>query len=243
VLLHGWAMSSAVFSEIADLLAADFRVVAPDLRGHGWSDPGGGYELDDFTADLGEWLRILDQPVDLFGWSFGGQVAMRLQQLEPGAVRRLGLISSTPRFAASAGWEAGLPDAQVLAMLRQIKRRYNKAMGDFFDLQFADEGMPKERYREIVDFALRQGRLPDPEVAVATLQTLRQGNLCQELPHLDCPTLVMHGEQDRICPAGAGRAMAEAIPKARLEIVSGVGHAPFLSKPQPVAACWTEFLS
>ncbi len=53
----------------------------------------------------------------------------------------------------------------------------------------------------------------------------------------------MHGEQDRICPAGAGRAMAEAIPKARLEIVSGVGHAPFLSKPQPVAACWTEFLS
>ncbi len=181
VLLHGWAMSSAVFSEIAELLAADFRVLMPDLRGHGRSEQGEGCALDDFAGDLAEWLTSLEEPADLFGWSFGGQVALRLQQMRPEGVKRLGLISSTPRFVAAAGWDAGLPDAQVLAMLRQLKRGYHKTMGEFFDLQFAGEELPTERYRRIVEFAVRRGGLPEPEIAIETLQTLRQGNLCREL--------------------------------------------------------------
>lgn len=242
VLLHGWAMSSAVFTEIAELLVPDFRVLMPDLRGHGRSDQGEGCTLEDFAADLRQWLASLGEPVDLFGWSFGGQVAIRLQQVAAFRVRRLGLISSTPRFVAASDWDAGLPDARVYAMLRQLKRRYQQTMGEFFDLQFAGEDLSRKRYREIVDFAVRRGNLPDPGVAIETLQTLRRGNLFGELDGIDCPTLVMHGELDSICPPDAGRALADAIPDARPAMFPGVGHAPFLSDPQRVAACWREFL-
>lgn len=242
VLLHGWAMSSAVFSEIMTLLAADFRVLAPDLRGHGYSDEGSGYALVDFAEDLRDWLATFERPVDLFGWSLGGQVAMRVQQLEPAFVNRLGLISSTPRFVSTPEWSSGLPQGQVLAMLRQLKRHYRQAMNDFFDLQFAGEDLSPRRYREVVDFAVRQGRLPDPDVAESTLKTLYRGNLCPELSHIQCPTYVMHGERDMICPAGAGRALAGKIPHARLEMLSGIGHAPFLSDPEKVAHHWRVFL-
>lgn len=243
VLLHGWAMSSAVFGEIAGNLQQHFRLLIPDLRGHGRSDPGDGYLLEQFAADLDEWLELLGiERADVFGWSLGGQIALALQRVAPSRVRRLGLIGSTPRFVAAEGWEHGLPKGQVMAMARNVKREYLKTMGEFFDLQFAGEQLPAERYRQIIAFAVRQGSLPQPQVALAALETLRRGDLRPWLADVDCPVLVMHGEQDRICPLGAGAYLADHIPDATFAAVPGVGHAPFMSRMQEVADLWREFL-
>ena len=81
VLLHGWSMSSAVFTEAFPFFQDRFRVLAPDLRGHGDSDPGPGYSLDALAGDLSEWLqglRLCD--IRLLGWSLGGQIALTLAQ-------------------------------------------------------------------------------------------------------------------------------------------------------------------
>lgn len=244
VLLHGWSMSSAVFAEVFEELAGDFRLLAPDLCGHGDSDPGAGYGLTDFAADLAEWLRALDlHDAALAGWSLGGQVALELVPAVRDRLRRLILVGTTPRFTAAADWAAGLPESQVRAMARDLRSHYEKTMGDFFALQFAGEAISRERYRRIVDFAVRGGSLPEPEIALAALETLRSADQRGALSGIDLPVLVQHGELDRITLPAAACYLAAHLPAAELEMWPGVGHAPFFSRPQEVCRRWRAFLS
>ncbi len=244
VLLHGWSMSSAVFAEMLPLLGTGRLVLAPDLRGHGVSGQAAGYGLEDFAADLAEWLLTCGHAeIDLLGWSLGGQVAIRLAFAGKIRVRRLILVATTPRFVAAPDWPHGLPEGQVRVMARDLRRAYLKAQGDFFRLQFAGEAIPAQRLKEIIGFAVRDGALPAPEVALAALETLRRGDLRSELPLLAVPVLVQQGDGDRITLPGAAAALSTACPDSRLSLQPGLGHAPFLSTPQASAALWREFLA
>jgi pimeloyl-[acyl-carrier protein] methyl ester esterase len=244
VLLHGWAMSSAVFAEAIDALASDCRVLAPDLCGHGGTDPGAGYALADFAADLREWFDASGlEEFNLLGWSLGGEVAIELYPAVRDRLRRLVLVGATPRFVAGPDWPHGLPDIQGRAMARDLRRAYEKTLGDFFALQFEGENLPCDRFRRIAEFAVRLGRLPAPEVALAALETLRGADLRDRLGEVEVPTLVQHGELDRIIPAGAGRFLGERLPQARYVEIPGAGHAPFLSRPEETFALWREFLA
>lgn len=244
VLLHGWSMSAAVFAEMQAELALDFRVLAPDLRGHGGSAPGTGYALADFAADLEGWLAALElQKVALLGWSLGGEVAQLLALRQPQRIDRLLLVATTPYFVAASDWEHGLPATQLKAMMRDLKRNYLATMDGFFQLQFGAGELARERYRQIVDFAVRAGRLPEPAVALAALETLRDADLRPQLAGIGRPALVLHGTDDRIVPVGAGRHLGAALPQARYVEWAGVGHAPFLSRPQESLQLWRGFLA
>jgi pimeloyl-[acyl-carrier protein] methyl ester esterase len=70
---------------------------------------------------------------------------------------------------------------------------------------------------------------PDPRALVAGLEILRTTDLRDSLPDIALPTLVIAGERDRLTPAGAGRALAAALPQARFREIPRSGHAPFLS--------------
>ncbi|AMV72753.1 alpha/beta fold hydrolase [Desulfuromonas carbonis] len=244
VLLHGWSMSSAVFGEVLPLLGARRLALAPDLRGHGDSSPGPGYALDDFAADLEGWLLASGhRQIDLLGWSLGGQVAIRLARRRRIEVRALLLVATTPKFVAAGDWPHGLPAGQVRVMARDLVRAYAKTQGDFFQLQFAGEAIPRQRLREIVSFAVRGGKLAPVEVALAALETLKEGDLRPELTELPCPVLVQQGELDRITLPGAAAALAATSARGLLELLPERGHAPFLSAPQQSVETWEAFLS
>jgi pimeloyl-[acyl-carrier protein] methyl ester esterase len=244
VLIHGWSLSSTVFTEALGSFAGRRRVLAVDLRGHGASDPGPGYALGDFAADLTAWFEALDlRRAAVLGWSLGGQVLLELYPILADRIERLILQSSTPRFAGGGDWGHGLPAVQVRAMARDLTRDYRRTMGDFFALQFAGEELPRERYLAVVDFAVRKGNLPEPAVALAALETLRLADQRPDLSAVDAPALVIHGEIDRIVPVAAGEALAAALPRGEFALVPGAGHAPFLSRPEETFALWRDFLS
>ncbi|PLY00058.1 MAG: O-methylpimelyl-ACP methylesterase [Desulfuromonas sp.] len=244
VLVHGWSMSSAVFAEALAELSSDFRVLAPDLRGHGFSSPGDVYHLEALANDLLQWLDALGiSQTHLLGWSLGGQVCMQLASRAPERVEKLALVCSTPRFCSGDDWEGGLSPTQVRAMERNLKRNFLGTMGDFFFSMFAGEQHPPERYRQILKESVRSVPQIDPKVSVGGLLTLRDSDLRTVAAQLKLPVLVHYGALDTITPRLAGDWLAENIPGATRVCDDLCGHAPFFSRPGETFAMWREYFA
>lgn len=242
ILLHGWAMSAAAFHELAGLLGENFRVLVPDLPGHGQSDPAAQSDLAGLANILSDWLKDLAvAPCALVGWSLGGMLSLRIAADEVLSVRRLVLIGATPKFTKSDDWPFGLPVTEVRAMARNLKKRFEATLGEFFSLTFAGETIPVDRLRTIRDFAVRSSSLPDRDTAFALLNMLAEQDQREILPAIQAPTMILHGELDRISPVGAGRAMADLLPRAEFISLAGIGHAPFLSQPHDIASRLAEY--
>jgi pimeloyl-[acyl-carrier protein] methyl ester esterase len=242
VLLHGWAMSAAAFMELADLLATKFRILIPDLPGHGKSSPAGQSDLVGLSDVLANWLVSVEEaPCTLAGWSLGGMLSLQIASDGKLPLERLALIGSTPKFTIGDDWPYGLPATQVRAMTRNLKRQFETTLAEFFSLTFAGETLSIDRLRTIRNFAVRASSLPDQEVAFALLNMLAEQDQRALLCDIHIPAMVLHGELDQISPIGAGRSMADMLPLGEFVSFPGIGHAPFLSKPHVVAARLLEF--
>ncbi len=245
VLLHGWAMSSAVFGEALQALSDEFCVLAPDLPGHGQSSAGKDYGLDALAADLAAWMQGLKlTEIRLLGWSLGGQIALRLARLVSLTNQRLSrllLVATTPRFVANADWPHGLAEGQVRIMARGLGRRFTRTLDDFFVQQFGAHELSAERRQWLLAQLSPRAIPPQPKAALAALQTLRVSDLRSQLTGLALPALVMHGTEDRIVSLAAGRYLADMLPQSHFQMLSQAGHAPFLSDPQTNFKLWREF--
>jgi pimeloyl-ACP methyl ester esterase len=244
VLLHGWSMSSAAFAdELALLARAGRRAVAPDLRGHGRSPaPGSAFGLADLAADVSALFDALAlERAVLLGWSLGAEVALAAAPLLRGRLAGLVLVSGTPRFTEGEGWPHGLPARSVEGLALRVRRDAPRAVARFFDGMFVDGELDApgraraDRVRAAVPAA-------DPGALLSGLDVLAREDLRAGLPALDVPALLVHGDRDPVCPPGAARAMAAAIPRARLALLPGAGHAPFLSRPGPFRDALASFL-
>lgn len=243
ILLHGWSMSHAVFAEFSSYIQAGYRLLIPDLPGHGQSSSVEPCTLENYADQLVYWLNKLGlTQISVLGWSLGGQLAMRLAIDRPELVNRLVLISTTPRFCAGEGWSAGLAAGELRVLKRGLPQHYRSTMGTFFDRQFGAGEISAARRLEILRFAVRPVGLPQPESACRTLDILGQEDLREILDRIVVPTLIIHGREDQIIPVAAGRELALRLAQAHLVTLEGCGHAPFLSQPQAVADILREFL-
>lgn len=243
MLLHGWAMSAGGFSEIATLLSSGFRLLIPNLPGHGGSSPAMQNDLAGFAADLEHWLgEVEENPVTLIGWSLGGMLSMELAHRKRLPIERLVLLATTPRFTQKEGWELGLPPVQVRALGRNLQRRFEATLADFFSLAFAGEKISRERLRAIRTFAVKQNPLPDRDTALALLDMLAVHDQRAILSEIQQPTLLLHGVLDQITPVSAGRSLAAMLPRGTFYGFPDVGHCPFLSQPQATAERIREFV-
>jgi pimeloyl-ACP methyl ester esterase len=234
LLLHGWSRSSADFAPLAARLSVRHRVIRPDLRGHGRSAPG-RFTLDDLAWDVTALAAALDvREATLVGWSLGAQVALAAWPSLAGRVDRLVLIGATPRFTEGDDWPHGMPARAVEGLALRLRRQPERTLDRFFADCFAPDELDDAGRTRISALA----RAPAPELAcaLAGLGLLITTDLRTSLPALTPPTLLLHGDADAICPPGAARAMAALLPRARLELLVGAGHAPFLSREAEVAS-------
>jgi pimeloyl-ACP methyl ester esterase len=243
VLLHGWAGSGRLW-RFQEELADSFRLVIPDLRGHGLSiAPHEGFGLVELSSDivtLFERLGLTD--AILLGWSLGSQAALaafpRLKERLSGLV----LIGATARFTATDGYPHGLPSNEIRGIGLRLRRNYERTMGEFFRSMFAEGELTPGQEERIGREILADGRLPAPEAAHAALDILASTDIRDRLRSVDCPVLIIHGSADAVCPPGAARFLAKRLPDARLVEFAGVGHAPSLSRPDRFNALVSEFL-
>ncbi|CAG0977555.1 pimeloyl-[acyl-carrier protein] methyl ester esterase [Geobacteraceae bacterium] len=243
VLVHGWAMSGKVWA-FQKPLAERFRLITVDLRGHGESSTAAGYAFADFAADL---VALFDRMglarAGLMGWSMGAQVALEAISLLGDRVAALMLVAGTPKFTGDDGWPYGLPATEARGLALRLKRDYDITLGAFFRRMFVEGELANDQYQRIVREIVIPRRNPDPAAVQAALATLAEGDHRPLLPAIVSPTLVMHGDRDAICPPDAGRYLAREIPGARLFSLEGVGHAPFLSRPEAFNREISRFLA
>lgn len=243
VLVHGWCMSSAVWQRQIELLSMSFRVVAPDLRGHGRSQGRfAGYATSDFANDLAALFRHLNITGSLLaGWSMGGQIAMEVLPLLEGRVVGTALISSTPCFTANETFPHGLSRVEADGMALKVRRSISRALEGFRGLMFAAGELDERPLADEVGRILSEVAVPDADASLGSLQALAEADMRPLLVAVQLPTLVVWGDQDRICLPAASEYLHEHICSSQPELFTGCGHAPFLTRPERFAAVLADF--
>ena len=234
VLLHGFTGSGALWSEHAAVLGARFRVIAPDLLGHGGSDAPSDparYAMPRALADLAALLDALDVArAAVLGYSFGGRVALAFAVEHPERVVALVLEGASPGIADPD--ERAARRAADEALAARLERDGLAAFVDAWMAQplFATQAALPDEVRA----AARAARLRNDPIGLAAclrgLGTGSQPSYWHRLHELPMPTLLLAGERDTKFQALA-RAMHESIPDATLRVVPGAGHTTHLENP------------
>ncbi len=251
LLIHGMAGSSATWRAVIPALSKKYRVVAPDLLGHGESTkPRGDYSLGAFAASLRDLLDELGiSQATVVGQSLGGGVAMQFTYQHRDYCQRLALISSGGlgpdlnwilRILSAPGAELVLPVVAQRAVLN-----VGKKLGSWL----TSAGIQSPRGSEMWS---AYSSLADPQTRQAFLRTLRsvvdyRGQAVSALGKIHVshglPTLLIWGEQDRIIPVAHGYAAHEAVPGSRLEVLADVGHFPHVEAPAAVVDILDDFIA
>ena len=228
VLIHGWPLSGASWEKQESvLLDAGYRVISYDRRGFGNSSkPTSGYDYDTFAEDLNKLMLKLDlHNAMLVGFSMGGgEVARYLGKYGSKRVERVVFISSVPPFLLKApdnpsGVDKSVFDGIKKAIAADRLAFLSKFFSDFYDVDVLGS---KRVSDQVVQFSWNVAAGASPkgtfDCVSAWLTDFRK-----DLARIDVPTLIIHGDADRILPIDAtGRRLHEAIKGSRyVEIKDG----------------------
>ena len=132
VLLHGWGMNGAVWSELAEALGADYRLHLIELPGHGDRPLQTGPELADWARAC---LEAAPPRAAWVGWSLGGLVAVQAALSAPQRVSRLVLAAGTPRFVQGPDWAPAVARATLKEFGAALVRDPETTLDRFLGLQ------------------------------------------------------------------------------------------------------------
>jgi len=225
LLITGWTISAAVFEPVLDLYTEHFECIVYDHRGSGRSRGASPTTMGAFADDAAKLLTEVRIPrAHVYGLSMGGMVAQELALRHPARVHGLVLGGTTP----------GGPFAPVLGPLdvMAIARGGMEERGLRAPVLFSEEFRREhpERVRELVRH-FKAHRSSPAAIGAQLLASARFSSLSR-LGRLRAPTLVMHGERDRLVPPAASKLLASRIPDAELAVVPGAGHAYALEAPR-----------
>ena len=242
VLIHGWNGSTFSFRYTIPELAQHYRVVAPDLRGFGYSPrpPHGDYSLAAQAALVGQVMDGLDiGRAAVVGHSMGGGVAMRLALREPERISRLVLVDSVTttehRYVSRYGWllRPLVPLGAPFTLHRESFRRraLRTAVHD-----------PAFVTPELLDGYFRPMRMKGHLRALTQQLIDRRNDELLDPERILQPTLILWGEHDRWLPPERGDELARRIPNSRLVAVPSAGHMPLEEQPDFCNRVLLDFL-
>ena len=235
LLSHGWPMNADMWEyQMPALVAAGFRCVAVDRRGFGRSDrPETGYDFDTFADDLAAVMTQLDlRDAMLVGYSMGaGEITRYLSRHGATRVSRAVLVG---------GALSAMDEAVAGMMAQMIATDRPQFMTDGVPTLFAStagEPVSPAQMQWVVGLALQAS----PLATLACLRAFGQNDFRGELGAFTMPTLVIHGDADGSQPIDVVRAVAGAIPGARLEEYRDAPHGLFLTERTRLAADLVRF--
>ncbi len=252
VLVHGIAGSSSTWTPMLPLLADGYRVIAPDLLGHGESaKPRGDYSLGAYASGIRDLLAVLGHERATFvGHSLGGGIAMQLAYQYPQMCERLVLIASgglgkevNPllRLLSAPGSEYILP-LVLTPRIHSVAGSVGRVLGK--------TGM---RANPLLNEIWNSySRLTDARTQRAFVHTIRavidvagQRVSARDRLYLarEIPTLIVWGDRDGVIPVAHASIAHDLMPGSRLEIVQGAGHFLPIERPAVLEGILRDFLT
>jgi pimeloyl-ACP methyl ester carboxylesterase len=240
LLIGGFGCDHTIWSQVAGAFSSRYAAISFDNRGMGQSSPSAApYSIRDLADDAGALLDVLGiEQAHVAAHSMGGQIAQELALARSNRVRSLLLLSSCAKcdernqsLIAEHGKLPASADIKTCALLI-MPWLYTNA---FYSRPGAIE--------DLLDWILKY---PFPPAAV---ELERQSHAIiafdarDRIGGIECPTLVLVGEEDVMIPPLFSRNLAKSIPNAELQILPGTGHGFLVESPATVAGVMLDFLS
>jgi pimeloyl-[acyl-carrier protein] methyl ester esterase len=239
VLIHGWGMHGGVWREAAQKLSDEFCVHSVDLPGFGASPALSITHLDSLVESLSERFSA---PVNVCGWSLGGQVAMHWAAREPVKVKKMVLVTTTPCFTEQDDWLFGLPGEVLEKFAAELEQNHATTLRRFISLQLRGSENERELLTKLREQLFSRGE-PAMDALRGGLGILRDVDQRAEVVQIQQPTLLIAGQRDKLTPPEASYYLAQVIPNAKVVEIEGAAHAPFLSHPELFVALVRKFLN
>ena len=236
VLAHAIGCDMGMWDDVMPALAAHFRVVRVDVRGHGASPvPERPYSLGQLAGDV---VAVLDrlgiERAHWVGLSMGGMIGQAFALAHPRRLRRLVLANTSGGYGpeAHATWaarkklvrEGGMRAIRELAVTRGFSEAF------------------REQHPEIVAAAIAPVMACPVEGYAGCCDAIAALDLMAQLPRIAAPTLAIAGSLDVGTPVEMMRGIAAAIPGARLAVIDGAAHISVVERPLEFARLVRDFL-
>ncbi len=227
--LHGFTHTGSSWDAVLAALGQRYRVLAPDIRGHGRASELAPVDLEHVVADVS---ALVSGSLTLIGYSMGGRIALHVALTLAPRIERLVLIGASPGIADP------VQRAQRRAADDRLASELERSTIEQFASSWARRPVLADQPPEVAG-AVHADRLRNTPAGLArALRGLGTGTLPSlwgRLGELAAPTTLVVGERDHKFRQIAS-AMAEGITDAELVIVPGSGHAVHLEAPARVAA-------
>ncbi|MEM7058195.1 MAG: alpha/beta hydrolase [Pseudomonadota bacterium] len=244
LLIHGWSQHHLSWTkQLESVLTQDFRLIAPDLRGHGASgkpeEPEAYNHSRPWADDIAAIIDELDlaNPI-LVGWSMGTDVICDYLRVH-GPSRISGVAFVGGAIRAMTEEEASIPArARALSTWKGMCSKNPKAAMEA-TIAFLKSCVAAPLSKQDLAFMTGLNALCPPPIRAHMLS--RTEDYRPDLEGIEIPAMIIYGTAEKVCPPELVREAAAAMPHAWTHAYSGTGHCPFWEKPDRFNRHLAEF--
>ncbi len=237
---HGLLFSSQMFEFQIERLQDDYRCISFDFRGQGLSEsPPDGYDMDTLTTDTIELIRQLNiAPVHYAGLSMGGYIGLKVAARQPELIRSLTLMSTSADSVSE-------DEYRDMKKISRIGRWFGytlvtgKVLRKIFGPAFRED---YELYEEQMIWKNRLLSNNRKGILKAVNGAINRKDISGELFRIQCPTLILTGEDDIATPPEHSEKLSRLIPNSKLIHIPRAGHMISAEAPDEVADYMLEYL-
>ncbi len=227
ILIHGAGGSSNIWLRQIQALEENFRVLAIDLPGHGYSEGNGEETIEDYVRFVSAWLEALGlRQVFLVGHSMGGAIALGLALSSPEKIVKMALAGSGARLRVPAEVFAAL-NTDFEEAIRIICRYAYSPHFPTYLLSLGEAEMGKAR----------------PEMFLKDLVACNAFDMRPQLSELRVPSLILCGREDRFTPLELSLFLRDNLPNSQLEVIEGAGHMAMIESTSDFNKALARFLN
>lgn len=238
VLLHGWGLNSAVWSQVIDELAQYFTVYCVDLPGFGYNNEV--VVKPSISAWAESVANVVDEKAIWLGWSLGGLVATQIAVDYPDKVSGLITVASSPKFTEISDWP-GIKPTVMTMFTKELSEDFALTLERFLAIQAMGSVNAKKDIKALKEVLTQR---PTPQISSLHdgLNLLNEVDLRDSLNRINVPFLRIYGKLDSLVPKKVIPLVDDLIENSQIYIFDKASHAPFISHSREFVTVLKEFL-